>query len=41
MKKIIMKSLLVITVLALGLTACSLPFVGGNPTPGGSQTKLT
>ena len=39
MKNIILKSLLVITVLALALTACSLPFVGGNPTPGGSQSQ--
>ena len=39
MKNIVLKSLLVITVLALALTACSLPFVGGNPTPGGSQPQ--
>jgi hypothetical protein len=38
MKNIFLKSLVIITVLALGLTACSLPFVG-NPTPGGSQPQ--
>lgn len=39
MKNILLKSLIGITVLALGLTACSLPFVGNNPTPGGSQPQ--